>query len=407
MLLWIGFAVMTAAVVAALARPLGRARDDALDSRAADLAVYKDQLAEIDAERASGLLGDTEAEAARAEVARRMLARAERAPDDVEPNGGVTGAAGERASAGPRPARARMVMAAVPVVAALLYVVYGSPWLPDKPHAERVAASTRNAQIADLVAKVEARLKEHPEDGQGWDVLAPVYRRFEHYPQAADAYRNAIKLLGATPKRLWGLAESLIAANNGLVPAEARAALEKVVESDKDNLDARFWLAAAAEQDGKRDAAVAGYKALLPALPADTPWRKAVEERLAALGSPVADGKRSLVPRLGDATAAPTANDPAKTADHGPDKAAVEAAARMSPEARGEMIQSMVAGLAERLKTDGRDLAGWQKLVRAYMVMGREPEARKALADARGALKGDAAAEAALDTLAASLGLGG
>lgn len=390
MLLWIGFAIITAAVVAALARPFGRPRDGELDSRAADLAVYKDQLTEIEAEKAGGLIGTEEAESARAEVARRMLARAEQA-GSPPPAPGSTPApgAGARASIGTWQA---IAVATIPLTAALIYVAVGSPFLPDLPHAQRTAARPDRGQIADLIAKVEARLKEHPEDGQGWEVLGPVYRKFERFPEAAMAFRRAIAILGPSPKRLWGLAESLIEAQDGLVSDEARQALEKVVAAEPGRLDARFWLAAAKEQDGKQDAAAAEYTALIGQAEPGSPLRLAAEDRLKAMG---------VAPPAGAPAVA--AHPPAK----GPSGADLAAAAQMTPEARGEMVEKMVAGLADRLKADGRDLAGWQKLVKAYKVLGRDADARKALADARATFKGDGAALAELDVLAKSVGLGG
>lgn len=401
MLLWIGFAVLTAVVVGALARPLARRRDETLDSRAADLAVYRDQLAEIEAERASGLIAAAEAEAARAEVARRMLARADRAPEEAPSAAQAAEPSQPVGKSGRMPLRLAPI-AAVPVVAALIYLVYGSPWLPDQPFARRVAAAPGAAQITELIAKVEARLKDHPDDAEGWEVLAPVYRRFERFPEAAEAYRRAIALRGPSTNRLWGLAEALIAGNDGLVSPEARATLEKVVAAEPGKLDARFWLAAAKEQDGQRAAAVADYTAVLAELPPGTGLGKAVQARLEALGAPITAGKPSLAPRL-DAGPAGAAVVP----DKGPTATDVAAAERMTEAQRGAMIDKMVAGLAEKLKANGRDLEGWQKLIRAYKVMGREPEALKALSEARGNFNGDAAALGALDRLAASLSLGG
>ena len=70
------------------------------------------------------------------------------------------------------------------------------------------------------------------------------------------------------------------------------------------------------------------------------------------------------------------------------------------------MIAQMVDGLAERLKRDGRDLAGWQRLINAYAVLGRGQDARQALAEARRNFPADDTALAALAALAKSLGLG-
>ena len=70
------------------------------------------------------------------------------------------------------------------------------------------------------------------------------------------------------------------------------------------------------------------------------------------------------------------------------------------------MIRQMVEGLAARLKADGKDLAGWQRLLRAYAILGEKDAAMRALAEARNAFAGDSASLSQLDALAASLGLG-
>ena len=82
------------------------------------------------------------------------------------------------------------------------------------------------------------------------------------------------------------------------------------------------------------------------------------------------------------------------------------AAEKLSPEDRAKMIAQMVDGLAQRLARDGSDLAGWQRLINAYVVLGREQEARNALAQARSKFPADDKALAALAALAKTLGLG-
>ena len=74
MVLWIVFAFMTAAAILAVCWPF--VRGTRALAGGSDLLVYKDQLLEIDRDRASGLIGDSEAEAARLEVSRRLLAAA-------------------------------------------------------------------------------------------------------------------------------------------------------------------------------------------------------------------------------------------------------------------------------------------------------------------------------------------
>src|SRR5690606_38364732 len=132
MLLWVSFAILTAAVVAYLLRPLRQAEGTvAVAPDAADLAVYRDQLKELDAERERGLIADSELESARAEVARRLLKRA----------GAESGEAvsSRETSAGAR--RVYMAVAALlPLAGIVVYLAIGSPHLPAQPFAARETA---------------------------------------------------------------------------------------------------------------------------------------------------------------------------------------------------------------------------------------------------------------------------
>jgi cytochrome c-type biogenesis protein CcmH len=378
MLLWIGFAVLAAAVVWAVTRPL-LANDNGTPANDSELAVYRDQLAEIDAERAQGLLGGNEAEGARVELARRLIHRTEAKQR--------SGEASPRSGA----ARARQAVmyaaAALPVIGIALYLAVGSPQLPSRPYATRLDAPTDEATAADLVARVEAHLRAHPEDGRGWDVLAPVYLRMGDYTQAADAFQKAARLLGESPRRLGGYARALIMLQNGVVNEPARQAYSRLLSLEPQSLEPKVWLAIAREQDGDLKGAEAEYRTLL--VGAEAPWKGLLEARLQAvterLGGPAAP---QVAPQ--DPPAAGAAGDPAQ----------------MSPADRDKFINKMVEGLAARLKDNGKDLEGWMRLLRSYMVLGRREEAVAALSSARSQFTGDEKSLAELNVLAESLGLG-
>jgi cytochrome c-type biogenesis protein CcmH len=274
-----------------------------------------------------------------------------------------------------------------PLLTLALYLANGSPGLPSYPVAGRAASPLEQAQVGDLVAKVEARLREHPEDGQGWDVIAPVYFKLGRFREAAAAYAAAARLEGETVRRLAGFAEASVLAADGIVGEEARVAYEKILKLEPGRPEPRFWLALAREQDGKLDAALADYKGLLADASADAPWRGAVESRIAEISR-----------RLGGAAGA--------AEPRGPSPSDVAAAEKLAPSDRARMISQMVDGLADRLKRDGRDLAGWLRLVNAYVVLDRKNDARAALAQARQHFPGDEQALSQLSALAQSLGLG-
>ncbi|MGV1015608.1 MAG: c-type cytochrome biogenesis protein CcmI, partial [Methyloceanibacter sp.] len=229
MLLWIILACLTALVLFALLRPLAARRSEDPAREAFDAAVYRDQLEEIESDRVRGLIGEAEAEAARLEIARRLLA-ADAKQDD----------AGNAKSS--FPARAAIISMAVmlPLAVLALYLTYGAPHVPDQPLAARLQDPANEQNLAALVARVEARLRQHPEEGEGWDVIAPVYMGWRRYGDAADAYAQAIRLFGPSAKRLSGHGQALVLQNDGVVTEAARKSLEEALTLDPTLLEPRI-----------------------------------------------------------------------------------------------------------------------------------------------------------------------
>ncbi len=375
MLFWLLCAGMTAAVLFALTLPMSGLRRRADQSATPDLEVYRSHLKELEADCARGLLTEAEAKSARIEASRRLLRIAEGA-GAAAPPAGAAGLGGQHT----------LIFAAaallVPLISLGLYLNLGSPGVSGQPALARSHASAENAPVAGLIAQVEARLRSRPEDGQGWDVIAPVYLRLERFEDAAQAFQRAIRILGESPRRLIGFGEATAVARGGVVVEEARRAFQRALELQPGLPEARLWLALGKEQDGDRAAALRDYESLLAEAPVDAPWREMVAERVGMLGGQAA----------APATKGPTPED-------------VAAAEKMSPADRSAIIAQMVDGLATRLKANGKDLSGWQRLLRSYVALGRKQDALTALADARQALAGDAASLAALTNLARSLGL--
>ena len=387
MLLWIVLACLTAIVLLVLLRPLARYVKGPAPE-ACDAAVYRDQLGEIESDRARGLIGETEAEAARIEIARRLL----RADSNEQ-------ASDRTAKPSTTKLAATVVVAlALPVLALGLYLAYGSPRLPDQPLAARLEDPTSDRNLEALVARVEARLREHPEEGEGWDVIAPVYLGWRRYSDAAEAYDQAIRLLGESAKRLSGQGQALVLANNGVVTEEARRALERAVELDPSLVEPHILLTIAKEQDGQFAAAIADWRALLARETGDQPWREMVEKRIAEDEAHLAGKPVAQAPQAAPAEAS-------QQAQGGPSAEEIAAAQNMSPGDRQAMIQRMVEGLAARLDQQSDDLPGWLKLVRAYSVLDRKDDAQKALARAKSQFSGNTQAIEQLDALAAELGL--
>ena len=370
MTLWLVMALMTAAAIFAVLWPLARRTPLRTGS---DVAVYRDQLDEIERDRAVGLIGEREAEAARVEVSRRLLAAAEAVAPPISPE-----RVGWR-----RRAAALTALILLPLGAASLYLMLGSPELTGQPQAARVDASPEQSPIVELVGRVEAHLEQSPEDGRGWEVLGPVYMRLGRYGDAVKARKNALRLLGATAEREADLGEALTGAQNGIVTADAKEAFDRAVNLDPRDVRSRYFIGLAAEQDGRPQEAAAAWRTLLAEASADAAWAGFVRESLARV-------------------------DPAATSSQpGPSADDVAAAGEMSPEQRNTMVRGMVSRLAERLKQDGTDVEGWLRLLRAYMVLGDKEQARAAAGEARRALAGDPEKLRRVEELLKGLGLEG
>lgn len=376
MSLWFVFALMTAAAIFAVLWPLGRSTQARGGS---DLAVYRDQLDEIARDRAEGRIGEAEADAARTEVSRRLIAAADAAEKEA-PASGATPVWRRRAAA-------LIGLVLLPIGASALYLALGSPQLPGQPLAERRAAAQQDTSIETLIARVEAHLEKNPNDARGYEVIAPVYLRMGRFADAVTARRKAIALAGESAQRQADLGEALAALGNGVITADAKAAFERALELDRNDLKALYFIGLAAEQDGDRKKAAAIWLSMLKDAPPGAPWLPMVSEALTRVGG--------VPPKV------------AETKQPGPTVEDIAAATQMSEQDRGEMVRGMVARLADRLKEDSSDVAGWQRLLRAYLVLGDRDKAKGAAGDARKALAADPDKLRQIDETIKSMGLEG
>ena len=367
MALWFVLGLMMLVATFAVLWPLSGAPS----RRAAgqEAAIYRDQLAEVDRDLASGVIGAIEADAARVEVSRRLLAASRL--DEVPP---------PLASTSLRRAVAIVALVVLPLLSVALYLHYGSPGMVDVAAAPSPSVPAASAPLDQLVAQVEQHLEKSPRDGRGWEVLAPVLFKLGRYDEAVRAFRNALTYNGETAARHANLGEAMGAAANGVITAEATVEFERARTLDPGDVKARYFLGLAAEQDGRRDEAMAAWQALLKDAPADAPWRAGVERALASLTGRIA-------PDIPD-------DD-------------VAAARSMSDEQRATFIRGMVDRLAARLKQNGGDFDGWLQLIRAYLVLGDRDKAIAAAGDARSAFVGDPARLQALNDQLRQFGLGG
>jgi len=280
MILTLVFVLMTAAAALAVLWPL---RKRSTVSRAgSDVEVYRDQLGEIERDQTAGLIGKSEAEAARIEVSRRLIAASDSIEDEKFAADGVSAIWRRRVVAA-------TALVLLPVCAGSLYYLLGSPGIPTLPLAQRLDNSSEQTSIDGMVAHVEAYLEHNPDNGRGWEVLAPIYAQAGRYDDAVKAWRNALRLLGENAEREANLGEALVGSSNGIVTAEAKSAFDRALAIDANTVSARFYMGLAAEQDGRREEAAKVWRDIIAAAPADAHWVGFVREALARVeGKPVA-----------------------------------------------------------------------------------------------------------------------
>jgi cytochrome c-type biogenesis protein CcmH len=391
MLLWISFAVLTALVLVALLSPL-RSRAQSGDAKRAsfDLAVYRDQLSELERDQKAGLIPDTEADAARNEVSRRILA----AQAEL---------ASEAKAARPVPAWLTIATGvAVPLIALGGYLQIGRPDLPAQPLQARIDGAVANQDMAAMVRQVEQHLEQKPNDARGWMVLAPAYKRIGRYNDAANAYKKALAISGPDADLMTDMGESLVLANNGLVSNEAQEVFEAVQQAAPKHMKARFYVALAHRQEGKTADAIAGWTAMLAESAPDAPWRAAVEQQISSAGGQVPEASAltsGQMPKAPPIAGGQMPKGPALTEEQ------IQQGREMSTTDRTAMIRSMVEGLDERLTEDGADIDAWLRLIRARMVLGEKDKAADALNRASEALKDNQQAVARLEETRKALGL--
>jgi len=378
---------LTSLALAMLLVPLLLRQRGTTSRDAYNLAVYRDQLAEVERDLARGSLAADEAEAARTEIARRILALS---PAEV-----ATGA-------GSMPlALATVAILFLPVAAWMLYWQLGSPALPDQPFAERAAPGARptaadpaHVDMTEAVKRLGAHLKEHPEDLTGWLLLARSELGLGGYQAAAEAYAHAAELSGNRTDIMGDWGEAQVLAAGGTVTPAARTAFEAGLRDPESAPRSRYYLAFAQLQAGDVKGALDAWVALAAEAPADALWLPLVHQRIARAAKALGIDPATLTPAAGAGRMAAgarlpgpqvppqTAPQPTGMPSSGAVASAAQAAAGAAPEERQAMINAMVERLAARLETQPDDVDGWVRLGRSYMVLNQPDKAREAYARA-------------------------
>ena len=211
-MIWALCGLMALAVVVALLWPLLRQPAPPTPRAAYDQSVFQDQLAELERDVARGILPPAEADAARLEIQRRMLA-ATRAPDPAP----------ARESSAARSLLTAGVAVVVPFLALGLYFDLGAPQLGLRGQ----TAGHAEGDMAALVEKLSATVREHPEDPRGWALLARSYRQLGNFDAAADGASQVGAAAGIQPAGAEGVdAEAALASRTAAAGRKGAARRE-------------------------------------------------------------------------------------------------------------------------------------------------------------------------------------
>ena len=384
---WIAAALLSAIAAALVVfraiRLAGRpAADPTVD-------VYRRQLSEIDELADRGLLADAEHKAARAEAARRLLSAADEAKSDT---------------ATPSPSQAIRLSVIVTAVAAPLaaigvYMLLGSPGLPDQPFAARLktwrsASDPTQLTPPELAAVLSEVVKSRPNDVEGRLLLARAQAAAGDLPSATQTLRSTSRVAPNNPDVWQMLGEALVQQAQGQETPGAVEAFRKAVALNPEDGSAHYHLGRAQIMNGDLTGGLAEWRSLQAHLPPG--------EAAEALQAQI-----DATQKAGRLVEAPVGQDQQQTqaSGAGPSDSQVQAAekaqAGAAPADRRAFIESMVAQMAAKLKADPHNLQGWSLLIRSYGVLGEADNQAQAQAQARALFKGDAAAQKTIEDAAA------
>ncbi|MBE0533345.1 MAG: c-type cytochrome biogenesis protein CcmI [Rhodospirillales bacterium] len=376
MTLWIAVGGLIALTLAVMLMALLRARPPAVARGDYDLAIYRSQLDEVERDVERGILAPDLAEAARLEIKRRMLAAA----------GGTDLQTAAPPAVAPAWCSAILVLVVVlvPVASIGLYLMLGSPTMPDQPLASRsVATQTagrEQAEMERLTARLAQQMENQPDRVDGWLLLGRSLRTLENYDEASRAFERALALTGRAPDVLSEYGEILVLAHGGRVAESAKQIFEETLRAAPAEPRSRYYLGLAKAQKGDPRAALQDWVDLIAVSPPDAPWLTDIRREIRGVATAAGIDAGTLAPSAG-LSAPPSAPPP------GPSAEDAKAAAEMTAAEREAMIRGMVEGLAERLKDEPDDADGWRRLARAYEVLGESEKAKGALAQAEAAEK--------------------
>ncbi|TCS63643.1 c-type cytochrome biogenesis protein CcmI [Varunaivibrio sulfuroxidans] len=375
-MLMISAPILVFMTVGILAVSVLRRAKDGYSRKEYDVAIYKDQLTEVDRDLDRGVLNADQAEAARVEIERRMLGA----------DAGAGASKGRPLSQKAHRVLTAVVVVVVPLGAAALYLDLGKPTLHDLPYAGRHDPAFQQAnrldQLRSMVVQLEEKVQRRPNDQKGVALLGQAYVALGEYEKAVKMYRRLVKLTNRGTEALAAYGEALALAGNGPIPKEAQTVFQEILVRDANDPRPYFYLGMADAQQGRLKAAIDTWMALVKRSPPDARWLPQLASLIGQASKELGVAPPPEILALSQPKLPPFASGGASggasSGASGPTREQMQAAQNMTPEQRQAFIRSMVDKLAQQLKANPNDLQGWRRLARAYDVLGEKDKAKQA-----------------------------
>lgn len=348
-------AILTLLVVAWMVRALLLpTTQTGVSSQRLNAAIYRDQLQALERDLRRGAISPEDYETTRDELQLRLLDDTEEVAPPPRARGTVLLTAQRTAAA---------VALLVPLGAAGMYWWLGTPSAID-PVATQAASNEKVIQMVDSLA---ARLKANPDNPKGWSMLARSYKVMGRLEEAQQAFEKSGDFIYTDADLLVEYAD-LLATRVDSVEGRPLELIHKALLLDPRHPTGLMMSGIAAYRRSDFSTAVAQWEKLLAVLEPGSPDAQQTEENIAQARS-----------QMG--TPAPHQSTPQgvkKGADAGTDTSKLPPVDPAAGPMTQEKINQMVERLAERLKANPDDPAGWARLARAYKVQGRLADAEQA-----------------------------
>lgn len=433
MILWFVLTAMISIATVFVSAPFIRRMERRRLDSASDIAVFRDQLAEVEHEASLGLIDTAQAEMARIEIKRRLLAASE-----------ADGSALPPLSSGQRSFAAIGVASVVVFGSIGLYALTGHfEQLSDTPIVGQIPALAKQGvkmagasettpspmlapatsepaspmsarareplpPVEEMIQRLVTRLQRNPKDVEGWRMLGWSYVNMKHYTEAAAAYAKAIEINPDSVDFRDSRVDSLIHAAKGVVTPQAKEANDETLKGHPKDSRAQFIRGLAIEQSGDKEAAQKVWDELLRELDNNDPYAQDIRQRIARGGKEL-DPESAQQSAAVATTSAVIADGPsaplAPTGEKGPRPEDIRNAEAMTPADRQAMIQHMVDSLENRLEQSPNDADGWIKLIRSRSTLGDRDKAKSAFEKALKAFATETAEHKRITATAEELGL--